>query len=141
MTTSQSKLTVGEISEGNTTSVADLLGNDALKSRISSVEDPLEVRVATTPLDERSSAEPPPKSHDLARYLQPMTASPMTLDRYREVIAFALSNAHDFPPEAIEHLLSTYEEVIRGSWSAGAVAADVIKLLYAEWKTFHSKGP
>ncbi|MPS81804.1 MAG: hypothetical protein E2591_27430 [Achromobacter sp.] len=120
MANSQSKLIVGKISEAKTTSVAELLGKDALESRISSVEDPVEVQVASA----RSA---------------PLTASPTTLDRYREVIAFALSNAHDFPPEAIEHLLRTYEEVIRGSWSVGAVAADVIKLLYAEWHTFGTK--
>jgi hypothetical protein len=120
MTTSQSKLIVGEISEAKATSGAELLGKDALKSRTASVEDPLELQVASA----RSA---------------PLAASPMTLDRYREVIAFALSKTHDFPPEAIEHLLGTYEEVIRGSWSVGAVAADVIKLLYAEWKTFNTK--
>lgn len=125
MTSSQGKLIVGKISEGRTTSAAEHLRKDDFNGRISSVEDPLEISISDV-----ASARPP---------LDERPNSPMTLARYREVIAFALSDAHDFPVEAIEDLMSRYENVIRGSWSVGAVAADVIKLLYAEWHTFRTE--
>lgn len=63
----------------------------------------------------------------------------MTLDRYREVIALTLENTHACPPAVIADMMRKYEDVIRGSWSVGTVAVDVITLLYAAWKTFHSK--
>lgn len=61
-----------------------------------------------------------------------------TLDRYREVVALSLESVHDCPPEVIAELMDYYAGVIRGSWRTGTAPVDVIKLLYAEWKTFRS---
>ncbi|WP_025139690.1 hypothetical protein [Achromobacter sp. DH1f] len=62
-----------------------------------------------------------------------------TLDRYREVVAFALANTHHCPPEVIAAQMNKYEDVLRACWSVGVAPVDVIDLLYAEWKVFRSK--
>lgn len=69
----------------------------------------------------------------------PQANTTRSLHQYREVVAFSLADVHSCPPEVIADLMKHYEDVIRGSWSVGAVPVDVIRLLYAEWKTFRTK--
>lgn len=69
-----------------------------------------------------------------------MTENPFpTLDRYREVVAAGLANAHSCPPETVSDMMDYYEEVVRGSWSVKAAPVDLIRLFYAEWQTFRTK--
>lgn len=69
----------------------------------------------------------------------PQVNTTRTLDKYREVVAVNLAEVHSCPPAVIADLMKHYEDVIRGSWSVGTVPVDVIRLLYAEWKTFRTK--
>ncbi|CAB3921243.1 MULTISPECIES: hypothetical protein [Achromobacter] len=62
-----------------------------------------------------------------------------TLDRYREVVAAGLANAHSCPPETVSDMMDYYEAVIRGSWSVKAAPVDLIRLFYADWQTFRMK--
>lgn len=62
----------------------------------------------------------------------------MTIERYHEVVVAGLVSAHSCPPETVADMMDYYKEVVRGSWSVGAAPVDLIRLFYADWKTFRT---
>lgn len=61
-----------------------------------------------------------------------------TIEHYRNAVAAGLARAHSCPPEVVVALMEDYDDVLRGCWSIGAAPIGLIKLLYAEWKTFRA---
>lgn len=64
---------------------------------------------------------------------------PSNIERYRNVVAHAMSEIHGCPPATVDALLSDYEDVLLACWTGGIAACTPIKLLFAEWKTFRTE--
>ena len=56
--------------------------------------------------------------------------------KFKEVVSHGLTETHKCPQELADALVAEYEDVLSACWTGGITAFTVIKLLYAEWKTF-----
>lgn len=59
-------------------------------------------------------------------------------DFYCNLIRESLLKVHSCPDEIVARLIDEYQDVIEACWRGGAAAAPA-KLLYSEWKVFHSE--
>lgn len=59
-----------------------------------------------------------------------------SFDHYSNLVSHGLTETHKCPHEVATALVTEYEDVLSACWTGGIAAITVIKLLYAEWKTF-----
>lgn len=68
-----------------------------------------------------------------------MANAGFTLDYYCDLIRGSLLNIHSCPDEVVASLVDEYQDVVVACWRGGVPAGTPVKLLYAEWKVFHSE--
>lgn len=68
-----------------------------------------------------------------------MALDAFTFDCYCDLIRGGLLNTHSCPNEVAVALVDEYNDVIEACWTAGVPAGAPAKLLYADWKVFHSE--
>lgn len=68
-----------------------------------------------------------------------MANTGFTFDYYCDLIREILLKTHSCPDEVITRLADEYQDVITACWKDGVPAGAPAKLLYADWKVFHSQ--
>ena len=63
-----------------------------------------------------------------------------SFEHYKNLVTHGLTETHKCPHDLASTLVTDYEDVLSACWTGGITAVAVIKLLYAEWKTFR-QGP